>query len=85
MIARMATSVPKMTAGSVGTVETQFLDLPRPLRLDCGRELFPIRIPMRHRFRRVDHREAVVIRGPAGWGEFSPFPDYPPPGKQSGG
>ena len=44
MIARMATSVPKMTAGSVGTVETQFLDLPRPLRLDCGRELFPIRI-----------------------------------------
>jgi O-succinylbenzoate synthase len=28
---------------------------------------------MRHRFRRVDHREAVLIRG-----EFSPFPDYPP-------
>jgi O-succinylbenzoate synthase len=26
----------------------------------------------------VDHREAVLIRGPAGWGEFSPFPDYPP-------
>jgi O-succinylbenzoate synthase len=41
-------------------------------------ELHPIRIPMRHRFRRVDHREAVLIRGPAGWGEFSPFPDYPP-------
>lgn len=33
---------------------------------------------MRHRFRRVDHREAVLIHGPAGWGEFSPFPDYPP-------
>ena len=41
-------------------------------------ELHPIRIPMRHRFRRVDHREAVLIRGQAGWGEFSPFPDYPP-------
>jgi O-succinylbenzoate synthase len=41
-------------------------------------ELHPVRIPMRHRFRRVDHREAVLIRGPAGWGEFSPFPDYPP-------
>ncbi len=41
-------------------------------------ELYPIRIPMRHRFRRVDHREAVLIRGPEGWGEFSPFPDYPP-------
>jgi o-succinylbenzoate synthase len=41
-------------------------------------ELHPVRIPMRHRFRRVDHREAVLLRGPAGWGEFSPFPDYPP-------
>lgn len=33
---------------------------------------------MRHRFRRIDHREAVLIKGPSGWGEFSPFPDYPP-------
>jgi O-succinylbenzoate synthase len=33
---------------------------------------------MRQRFRRVDHREAVLVRGPRGWGEFSPFPDYPP-------
>lgn len=41
-------------------------------------ELHPIRIPMRHRFRRVDHREAVLIRGPSGWGEFSPFPEYTP-------
>lgn len=41
-------------------------------------ELHPVRIPMRHRFRRVDHREAVLIKGPAGWGEFSPFPEYSP-------
>lgn len=41
-------------------------------------ELHPVRLAMRHRFRRVDHREAVLIRGPAGWGEFSPFPEYPP-------
>ncbi|MDP9143989.1 MAG: o-succinylbenzoate synthase [Actinomycetota bacterium] len=41
-------------------------------------ELHPVRIPMRHRFRRIDHREAVLIKGPSGWGEFSPFPDYPP-------
>ncbi|MBW3667350.1 MAG: o-succinylbenzoate synthase [Actinobacteria bacterium] len=40
--------------------------------------LHPVRIPMRHRFRRVDHREAVLVEGPGGWGEFSPFPDYPP-------
>jgi homoserine O-acetyltransferase len=31
-------------AGSVGTVETRFLDLPSPLALDCGRELHPVRI-----------------------------------------
>ena len=31
-------------AGSVGTVETQYLDLPEPVRLDCGRELHPVRV-----------------------------------------
>jgi homoserine O-acetyltransferase len=31
-------------AGSVGTVETRFLDLPSPLALDCGCELYPVRI-----------------------------------------
>jgi O-succinylbenzoate synthase len=41
-------------------------------------ELHPVSVPMRHRFRRIDRREAVLIKGPAGWGEFSPFPDYPP-------
>jgi O-succinylbenzoate synthase len=41
-------------------------------------ELYPVRIPMRQRFRRVNHREAVLVKGPRGWGEFSPFPDYPP-------
>ncbi len=36
---RMASTSPKAAAGSVGTVETQFLDLPEPLQLDCGRAL----------------------------------------------
>jgi homoserine O-acetyltransferase/O-succinyltransferase len=40
----MARTSPNAAAGSVGTVETEFLDLPNPLRLDCGRELHPIRI-----------------------------------------
>jgi homoserine O-acetyltransferase len=44
MIGRMATRAPKTAAGSVGVVETQFIDLPKPLQLDCGRELSPIRI-----------------------------------------
>ena len=33
-------------------------------------------IPMRTRFRGVDVREGMLLRGPAGWGEFSPFRDY---------
>lgn len=41
-------------------------------------ELHSIRIPMRVRFRRVTWREAVLIEGSEGWGEFSPFPEYPP-------
>jgi homoserine O-acetyltransferase/O-succinyltransferase len=44
MIPTMATSVPRTALGSVGTVETQYLDLPQPLMLDCGRTLSPVRI-----------------------------------------
>jgi homoserine O-acetyltransferase len=47
MIARMSrpmAKTPKTAAGSVGTVDTQFLDLPHPIALDCGRTLHPIRI-----------------------------------------
>jgi homoserine O-acetyltransferase len=44
MIPRMSASPPKAAAGSVGVVETRFLDLPEPVRLDCGRDLFPIRV-----------------------------------------
>src|SRR5690348_7849749 len=28
-----------LTAGSVGIVETRYIDLPKPVRLDCAREL----------------------------------------------
>ena len=38
-----------------------------------------VSIPMRVRFRGVDHREVTLLRGPAGWGEFSPFLEYAPP------
>src|SRR5690625_7314553 len=34
------------------------------------------RIPMRTRFRGITAREGLLIRGSAGWGEFSPFLDY---------
>src|SRR6202035_1778357 len=43
-IAPMAEPASTLAAGSVGTVETQYLDLPEPVRLDCGRELYPVRV-----------------------------------------
>jgi O-succinylbenzoate synthase len=33
-------------------------------------------IPMRTRFRGIDTRRGVLLRGAAGWGEWSPFEDY---------
>ncbi len=40
----MTTETPETAAGSVGIVDTQFIDLPQPLALDCGRRLHPVRI-----------------------------------------
>ena len=40
----MAARANSDAAGSIGTVETKFLDLQSPLTLDCGRELHPVRI-----------------------------------------
>ncbi len=39
-----AASVSTGTAGSVGTVETRYLDLPDPVALDCGRQLRAVRV-----------------------------------------
>ncbi len=33
-------------------------------------------VPLRTRFRGIDVRDGVLVHGPAGWGEFSPFWDY---------
>ncbi len=35
-----------------------------------------VAVPMRVRFRGVTVREAVLLDGPYGWGEFSPFVEY---------
>jgi homoserine O-acetyltransferase len=40
----MTTPAPKAAAGSVGAVETQFLNLSDPVPLDCGRELRGVRV-----------------------------------------
>jgi O-succinylbenzoate synthase len=35
-----------------------------------------VRLPLTVRFRGVLEREALLLRGPAGWGEFAPFLEY---------
>ena len=35
-----------------------------------------VSIPMRVKFRGIMHREALLVSGRSGWGEFAPFPEY---------
>ncbi|MDO5729367.1 MAG: o-succinylbenzoate synthase [Actinomycetaceae bacterium] len=35
-------------------------------------------LPLKNRFRRIDVRDGLVLRGPYGWSEVSPFWDYGP-------
>jgi homoserine O-acetyltransferase/O-succinyltransferase len=51
----------KLAAGSVGTVETQYLDLPEPVRLDCGRELHPIRVAYETYGTLAPQRDNVIL------------------------
>jgi o-succinylbenzoate synthase len=39
-------------------------------------DLTIVAIPTRTNFRGINIREAALFRGPAGWGEFSPFTEY---------
>ncbi|WP_223269312.1 o-succinylbenzoate synthase [Frigoribacterium sp. ACAM 257] len=37
-----------------------------------------VQLPLRTRFRGIDVREALLVEGPRGWTEFSPFVEYGP-------
>ncbi|GMA38476.1 o-succinylbenzoate synthase [Mobilicoccus caccae] len=50
--------------------------LPTPPLADLLDSAHVVRIPMRTRFRGLAVRESVLVHGPAGWGEFGPFPEY---------
>jgi O-succinylbenzoate synthase len=58
------------------------VDSPATALPDLVQELLPalraFAIPMPVRFRGTMVREGALLSGPAGWGEFSPFPDYGP-------
>jgi O-succinylbenzoate synthase len=49
-----------------------------PAVADLIAAMHVVSLPMRLRFRGVTRREVALIEGPAGWGEFGPFPEYAP-------
>jgi O-succinylbenzoate synthase len=53
--------------------------MPLPPVGDLLAALHVVSIPMRVPFRGVTTREVGLLAGPAGWGEFGPFPEYAPP------
>jgi homoserine O-acetyltransferase len=59
MIAR--TSAPSAPPGSVGAVETSYLDLPRPVQLDCGRELDGVRVAYETYGTLAPQRDNVIL------------------------
>lgn len=52
---------PTRGAGSVGIVETQYLDLPQPLTLDCGQTLHPIRVAYETYGKLSPSRDNVIL------------------------
>ena len=67
--------------GDDGTMSTPVDDAPEPALPALPEILETARVvslPLSVRFRGVTHREAVLFRGPAGWGEFCPFLEYGP-------
>ena len=53
-------------------------ELTAELAADLLPTLRAFAIPMPVKFRGTTLREGALLRGPAGWGEFSPFPEYGP-------
>ncbi|WP_269076555.1 o-succinylbenzoate synthase [Arthrobacter antioxidans] len=50
--------------------------LPLPTLDEVAATARIVSVPMRVKFRGVLVREALLVRGPAGWGEFCPFLEY---------
>ena len=59
-------------------MDTRPTDHPHPGLDTVLAGLRVVAIPMRVRFRGITIREAALVEGPQGWGEFAPFPEYEP-------
>lgn len=75
------TTSAELTSHKDGLLDPLDLDLPAPdLDLpdleDILAQAVVVQVPLTVRFRGITVREAVLVRGPRGWGEFAPFPEY---------
>ncbi|HEY0932116.1 MAG TPA: homoserine O-acetyltransferase, partial [Trebonia sp.] len=57
----MTEPAPTLAAGSAGVVETRYLDLAAPVRLDCGRDLFPVRVAYETYGTLAPRRDNVIL------------------------
>ena len=76
---KTSTARVRLDAGSVGTVATQFLDLPEPVPLDCGRTLREVRVAYETYGTLSPARDNVILvchalSGDAHAAGFSPTP-----------
>ena len=64
----------------VKTVHSGSMSLPNcPSLEELQETAVVVSVPLNVRFRGVTHREALLFRGPEGWGEFCPFLEYEAP------
>src|ERR1700678_2901680 len=77
----MSDTAPTLAAGSAGTAETHSLDLPKPVRLDCGRDLHPIRVAYESYGALSPRRDNVILvcDAPSGDAHAARFAKTPPP------
>jgi homoserine O-acetyltransferase/O-succinyltransferase len=70
-----------LTVGSVGTAETQYLDLPKPVRLDCGRDLPGVRVAYETYGTLAPRRDNVILvcHALSGDAHAAGFAKTPPP------
>ncbi|MDO5719223.1 MAG: o-succinylbenzoate synthase [Actinomycetaceae bacterium] len=68
------------SAPSHALIEIDLADLSPRIRQVCDGidRLLYYSIPLRNRFRRIDVRDGLLMRGAFGWAEVSPFWDYGP-------
>src|SRR5580700_10311543 len=77
----MSDPVSALTPGSVGTAETLYLDLPKPVRLDCGRDLHPVRVAYETYGTLSPRRDNVILvcHALSGDAHAAGFAKSPPP------